>query len=161
MIDMDSAHLSTWLQYLTTSEDSEHALGPEGRDQLTKLLDLMISYVCDGLQPLESFANEDFLESFAGITSALVKICKKRKLPVYTRIAEALESPEDDSGGSQCCPTVQGIGEVNDKIAALREPLSLRVIAVVTQLVQGQWGRCLGQMLSRHTRPYSGKADPS
>ena len=37
---MDGAHLSAWMHCLTASEVLEHALGPEGRSQLSDVLDL-------------------------------------------------------------------------------------------------------------------------
>ena len=53
MQEMDGAHLSAWLQCLTASEDLLHVLGPEGRSQLSDLLDLPPSYGGAGLQSLE------------------------------------------------------------------------------------------------------------
>ena len=80
---MDSAHLSTWLHCLTSSEDLEHALGPPGRDLLAELLDLLVTYVGAGLQSMESFADEEFLGSFATIFASLIDFCRKAKLLVY------------------------------------------------------------------------------
>ena len=50
--EMDEAHLSAWLHYLTTLEDLEHALGPKGMSQLSDLVDLPPSYGGAGLQSL-------------------------------------------------------------------------------------------------------------
>ncbi len=44
MAEMDGAHLSASLLCLTTSEDLEKDLGPEGRGSLSELLDLPASY---------------------------------------------------------------------------------------------------------------------
>ena len=63
---MNGAHLSTWLHRLTTSEDMEHALGTEGRSQLSNLLDMPTYYGGAGLQSQEDSADEEFMGSFAG-----------------------------------------------------------------------------------------------
>ena len=95
---MDGAHLSTWLHCLTTSKDMEHAIGPEGRGDLSELLDLPAS--CGGaeLQSLEASAGEEYLGSFAGIAATLVSFCSNTELPVYIKIAEALER---EGGGAR------------------------------------------------------------
>ena len=69
MMEMDGAHLSTWLHCLTASEDLEHALGTEGRSQLSDLLILPPSYGGTGLQSLEDSADEEFLGSIAAIAA--------------------------------------------------------------------------------------------
>ena len=58
MREMDGAHLSAWLHCLTASEELELALGPEGRSQLSDLLDLPPSYGGAGLQSLEDSADK-------------------------------------------------------------------------------------------------------
>ena len=40
MREMDDAHISTWLHFLTASTDLEYALGSSTRDQLAGLVDL-------------------------------------------------------------------------------------------------------------------------
>jgi hypothetical protein len=65
MPEMDGAHLSAWLHFLTASEDLEDALDPEGRENLSDLLDPPASYGGVGLQSLEASADEEFLVSFA------------------------------------------------------------------------------------------------
>jgi len=44
MTEMDETHLSAWLHCLTASEDLDHALGPEGREQLSDLLGMPAPY---------------------------------------------------------------------------------------------------------------------
>ncbi len=73
MKEMDAAHLSAWLHYLTASEELEHDLGPEGRSHLSELLDLPPSYGGASLQLLEDSADEEFLGPFAAI--AVAHIC--------------------------------------------------------------------------------------
>jgi len=92
MQEMDGAHLSAWLHCLTASEVLEHALGPEGRSQLSDLLDLPPSYGGAGLQSLEDSADEEFLGSFAAIAASLITFSRKTEQHVYIRIAEALEA---------------------------------------------------------------------
>jgi hypothetical protein len=77
MQEMDGAHLSVWLHCLIASEDLEHALGPEGRSQLSNLLDLPPSYGGAGLQSMEDLADEEFLGSFAAIAASLITFCRK------------------------------------------------------------------------------------
>jgi hypothetical protein len=137
MKDMDEAHLSVWLHCLSASEVLEHALGPEGKEQLTDILDLPASYGGAGLHSLELSCDEELVGFFAGVTAALISFCKKTELPVYIRIAEALETV-DDKAGSHGCKTVEGITKVNNRISTLREPLSAEEVTVATQIVRGQ-----------------------
>ena len=58
MREMDGAYLFAWLHCLTASQDMEHALGTEGRSQLSDPLDLPPSYGGAGLQSLEDSADE-------------------------------------------------------------------------------------------------------
>jgi hypothetical protein len=92
---MDKAHLSAWMHCLAASDDLEQALDPEGRDHLSNLLDLPASYGGAGLHSLEACADEELLGSFAGIAASLITFCRTTKLPVYSNIAEALETLED------------------------------------------------------------------
>ena len=85
MTEMDGAHLSAWMHCLTASEDMEHALGPEGRGQLSDLLDLPASFGGARLQSLEAYADEEFLESFAGIATALISFCGKTEMIAYMK----------------------------------------------------------------------------
>ena len=91
MPKMDGAHLSAWLRCLTASDDLEQALGPEGREGLSVLLDLPASYGGAGLHSLEASTDEELLGSLAGIAAALIAFCRKTKLPAYIMIAEAVE----------------------------------------------------------------------
>ena len=56
--EMDGAHLSAWLHFLTASKDVEQAFGPEGREHLSDLLDLPASYGVAGLHSLETSEDE-------------------------------------------------------------------------------------------------------
>jgi hypothetical protein len=82
MKNMDEAHLSAWMHCLTASEELERDIGPEGRDQLSELLDLPPSYGGASLQSLEDSANEELLGSFAAIDAALISLCRKTELQV-------------------------------------------------------------------------------
>ena len=88
---MDASHLSTWLHCLTTLEDLEIDIGPEGRGNPSELLDLPASYGGAGLHSLVASADEEFLGSFAVVATALISFCRNTELPVYIRYAEALE----------------------------------------------------------------------
>ena len=90
MMEMDSAHLSTWLHCLTSSPNLEQALDPNEKDMLSDWLDLPYSYGGADFKSLSRSAYEEFFGSFAAITSSLISFCKKTDLPVYIRIAEAV-----------------------------------------------------------------------
>ena len=113
----------------------KHALGPEGRDQLSDLLNLPASYGGAGLQPLEASADEEFRRSFAGISASLISFFSKAELPAYIKIAEAQEKLEELEAGS-CCPTVDGLKEVNERMAAMMEPLSKAETEVAIEMVR-------------------------
>jgi len=55
---------------------------------------------------LKFCADEEFLGSFAAIASALISFCKKTNLPVYIRIAEALEELDAPQLAVPLCVTV-------------------------------------------------------
>jgi hypothetical protein len=95
----------------------------EGGNYRSSNLDLPPSYGGAGLQSLEDSADEEFLGSFAAIAAALVTFCRKTEQRVYIRIAEALESLEDESQGCASCPTPNGIKEAMTRTTSLREPL--------------------------------------
>jgi hypothetical protein len=94
MIERDSTHLSTCLHCLTASEDLEHALGPEGRDQLAKLLDLPAAYGGRVSSPLNPLQTKNSWNSLQGSLMHSSHFARKTELPLYIRIAEALESLE-------------------------------------------------------------------
>ena len=77
MTKLDGAHLSAWLYCLTTLDDLEQALGPEGREGLSALLDLPASYGGAGLHSLEASTDEELLEYLAGIAGALIAFFMK------------------------------------------------------------------------------------
>jgi len=91
MTKMNGTHLLAWLHCLTASEELKHAMGPEGRKQLSDLLDMLASYGGARLQSLEASADVEFRGSFAGIASAMISFYRKTEPLSYTRIAEVLE----------------------------------------------------------------------
>ncbi len=136
MMEMDGARLSAWLQCLTASKELKNDLGPEGRGNLSELLELPAFYGGDGLQPLVTSVDEEFLGSFAGIAASLISFCKNTKLQVYIKIAEALEQMEDldvDMG----CTSMDGVKEAYERTGELREPLSEVESRSATELVIG------------------------
>jgi hypothetical protein len=60
---------------------------------------------------------------------------QKTELPLYIRIVEALETPEDLEASS-CCPTVDEVKEENERMEAVREPLFGAETEVATELVR-------------------------
>ena len=109
---MDEAHLwlSAWLHCLTASEELEQDMGPDGRGNLSELLYLPASYGGAGLQSLVASADEELLGSFARIAAALISFCMNTELPVYIRIAEAVERTKDPVACTGC-PTTDGVKE--------------------------------------------------
>jgi hypothetical protein len=138
MKEMDGAHLSAWLQYLTASEDLETDLGPEERGSILKLTDLPASYGGAGLHSFELSADEEFLGSFAGIATALISFCRNTELDVYIKIAEALERmDEPDLDGGLECATIECVKGAYARMGELGEPLSEAEIQTATELVRG------------------------
>ena len=105
------------------------------REKLAFRLDLLVAYEGAGLQSLESSADEDFLGSFASFSAWLIAFCRNADLQVYTRIAETSEAL-DNVGKSQSCTTTQGIMEVNERSAAMRDSLLEEESSVAAQLVR-------------------------
>ena len=66
----------------------------------------------------------------------MISFCKNTELPVYIKIAEALERPEDP-GVCTGCPTTDGVKEVYERMAELREPLSKEEPKRATELIRG------------------------
>jgi hypothetical protein len=103
MKEMDKAHVLTWLHCLTASPDLENAMGTEEIGQLSAWLDLLPSYWGGGMNSLSRSADEEFLGSFTTIAASLFAFFRKTELPIYIRIAQALESlgdtgdPKDES----------------------------------------------------------------
>ena len=136
MAEIDGAHLSASLHCLTASEVLKNDLGSEGRGNLLGLLDLSTFYGGAGLQSLVVAAEERFLGSFAGIAASLISFFKNTEMPVYIRIAEALEGTEDtdvDTG----CATIEGVKEAYERTGWLREPLFEEESRTSTELVKG------------------------
>jgi hypothetical protein len=62
------------------------------------------------------------LGSFAEIAASLISFCKKTEMTAYIRIAEAPETLDGLDAGF-CCPTVDGLREAIERMAAVKEPL--------------------------------------
>jgi len=82
MRELDVAHVSTWLNCLTTSTDLEHAIIPDSFDLLSGLMDLPPSYAGICLQSLERSADEELLGLFIGIADSMIAACRKTEAPV-------------------------------------------------------------------------------
>ena len=74
--------------------------------------------------------------SFAGIAPALISFCKNTELPVYIRIAEALEGTEDMDAATGCA-TIKGVNEDYERMGWLRDSLSEDESKTATGLVKG------------------------
>ncbi len=53
------------------------------------------------LKSLTRSADEEFIGSFAGIASSLIAFCRKTNLPIYIRIAKAMEALSDPINASE------------------------------------------------------------
>ena len=111
-------------------------MGPEGRGNLSELLDLPAFYGGAGLQSQVASADEEFLGSFAGIAASLISFCRNTELPVYIKIAEALESTDNPDAGTGCA-TTNGVKEAYERMGELREPLSAAESRTATELDRG------------------------
>jgi len=135
MTEMDNAHLSAWLHCLTTSVDLVNDMDAEEKENLSVLLDLPPSLGGAGLQSLNVAADEEYMGSFVGIAAELISFCKSMELPVYIRLAEALEGTKD-LGATAGCATITGVQETYGRLERLREPLTDEESKTVTELVR-------------------------
>jgi hypothetical protein len=75
--------------------------------------------------------------SSAGIAAALIlSFCRSTELPVYIRIAEALERTED-MDADMGCATVEEMREAYERTEWLRVPLSEKESSTATEQVKG------------------------
>jgi hypothetical protein len=77
------------------------------------------------------------LDSFAEIAAAFISFCRNTELPVYIRIAEALEGTKEDGGAELACATMKGVKEAFQRTEWLREPLSEEESNTATELIKG------------------------
>ena len=80
--------------------------------------------------------DEEYIGSFAGIAAALISFRMNTELPVYTRIAEALEGTEDVDVSEECA-TITGVKEIYGRLGWLRDPLTEDESKTATELVKG------------------------
>jgi hypothetical protein len=76
---------------------------------LGDLLDLPPTYGGGCLHQLKKAADEEFLGSYAGITSSLIAFCRRTEQHAYIQIAEALEDMDPPR-------------EINEPTGPLRTP---------------------------------------
>jgi hypothetical protein len=141
---MDTSHLTTWLHCLPASGDLENDVEAPTREVLGGLLDLPPSYGGAGLHSLENDADEEFLGSYAGITSSLITFCRRTELPVYIRFVEALEDldPLEQASWSDHpvrtpCATISEVLEVAERSYAPTARVTSEELQLATQLVRG------------------------
>ena len=146
MLEMDFAHLATWLLCLSVSPHLEKAMDPTNKDLLIVWLDLPPSNGGAGLNSLSRSADEEFLGSFTAIATSLISLCRKTELPAYIRIAKALESLggtddllEDDIQLSteRPCVALEAMRSVSERAAATISPPTEDELALATHLIRG------------------------
>jgi hypothetical protein len=89
-----------------------------------------------GLQSLVAAADEEYIGSFAEIASALISFYKNTELPVYIRIAIALEGT-DDMDAATGCATIKGLKQAYERMGRLGDSLSEDESKIATELVKG------------------------
>ena len=136
MTEMYAAHLSAWVHCLTTSEDLFNDMDAERKANLSDLLYLPPSFGAVGLQSLNAASDEEYMGSFAGLAAALISFCRNTELPVYIRIAEALEGTEDLDAAAESA-TITGVKETYGRLGWLRDPLTEDESKTATELVKG------------------------
>ena len=94
MKEADDAHLTTWMACVG-GESLIADLPPTERDHLAASLDLPPQFGGVGLQSLIRAADEELLGSWASITSDLITFFRSKDMPVYTKLADALDSMAD------------------------------------------------------------------
>jgi hypothetical protein len=140
------AHLATWLHCLSASPNLENAMDPTSKDLLIDWLDLPPSYGGTGLNSLSRSADEDFLGSFTAIAASLISFCRKSELPVYIRIARAMESLGDidallgdniQPSTERPCVTLEAIRFVSERATATISLPTKDELALATHLIRG------------------------
>jgi hypothetical protein len=76
--------------------------------------------------------------SFAAIAFALISFCRKTNLPVYIRIAEALEELDAPHLAAPLCATVAKVKEVSDQLHFHETDITDEKQVSASQLVKGQ-----------------------
>jgi hypothetical protein len=103
-------------------------------------LDLPYSYGGEDLKSLSRSADEEFLGSFTTIASSLISFYRKTELPIYIRIAEALEAladTVDQTAGevrSNPTPMLTAIRDVAERVVVDVSPLPTSEFSRVNRL---------------------------
>jgi hypothetical protein len=142
MLDMDDAHVSTWLHCLTSSPDLNDALSSGEREQLAAWLDLPPSYGGCNFKSLYRSANEEFLGSFAAIAAFLIAFCRKTELPIYIDMADALESMGNegdmsDETADNPCEVLDVVKFAVERASSALSQTSDEELALASQLIRG------------------------
>jgi hypothetical protein len=109
----------------------------EKKAGLSDLLVLPASYGGAGLQSMALAANEELMGSFAGIAASLISFYRNTELPVYIRIAEALEETKGEGVVESECATVKGVKKAFERMEWLREPLFEEKSKTTTEQMKG------------------------
>ena len=97
MEDVDMEHLSTWMGCAGTSTLESDMTAHERRRLLAASLDLPPQFGGLGLQSLIRVANEEWLGSWASVTTNLIAFFRSKGLTVYDKLADALDAMADEN----------------------------------------------------------------
>ena len=105
-------------------------------------LDLPPSYGGCSLNSHSRSADEEFLGSFAAIAASLIALCRKTRLSIYIRSAEALESlgdevdPEDETV-EKPCEIIEAVRAATDRASSALSQSTEDELALASQLIRG------------------------
>ena len=95
------------------------------------------------LKSLTRSADEEFIGAFATIASSLISFCRKTNLPIYIRIAEAVEALSDPITANEeelvqnPVPLLAAIRNTAERVDEALSPLSTDELNLATQLIKG------------------------
>ena len=115
----------------------ELALDPQSLDQLTDWMDLRPVFEGSGIHSLSNSADEKFLGSFAAIASAIISFYRITNLPVYIRIAEALEELDAPQLAVPLCALAAKVKEVSDMLLSHVSDITDEELISASHLVKG------------------------
>jgi len=136
---VDDAHLSTWLD-CTGATSLGYAMSAHERELLSSSLDLPPQVGGIGMQSLIKATNEELLGSWASVTPNLVSFLRSKGLPIYDKLANALDAmaDEDEDPSSHVIPAVSSLPEVSAIAQCYISDIAVAELDFVASLILGE-----------------------
>jgi len=122
-------------------ETLDTALPPSEREYLVAPLDLSPQFGGVGLQSLIRAADKELLSSRASITSGLITSFRSKDIPVYSRLADALDSmvdTHDTVPDETTIPTIESMLAASTRAHAFLDTIPQVEIDFTTSLIMGE-----------------------